>query len=549
MPSQDGLRFLFDVNDKITPKLAKITAKVLASQKKIDKAFTRASKSQETNTARAIAAKQRHIAVVNKAHKSAIALMKRESDAFKRSMTRLASAATVAFAAVAGKALSMAGGYDAAMRSVQAKTGATGDLMDRLSEQSREMGRTTVHSATEAARGQAFLAQAGFDANEVLSALPGTLALATAGELGLADAADIASNVLTGFALNVSEADRVADVLALTAQSSNTNVQQMGDAMKFAAAVAAAAEVDFEEAAAAIGLLANAGFQGESGGTALRGAMSKLLNPTKAAQKILDKLGISAVTSTGALKPLHDIVGQFEQAGLTAGDAMKIFGQRAGPGMLALVSQGSDALVDLTGGLKNAGGTAQKTADIMAGGLWGAMKNIASIVADAWIAFGKRLTPAVIAARDIFAKLPAPISEVVVVTGSLVAMMGGLALISPQSFGALVQYPGKLVTLAKRIKGATAVQRIFNAVLKANPIGLAVAAVAALAGGLYLLWKRHKSLQKASAAAAKSTEKLTARYDDLTEQVADAVAMLEWEDKNIRLQDAHISQSLARPGR
>ena len=257
----------------------------------------------------------------------------------------------------------MAGSYDKAMRSVQAKTGATAADMERLTAQSREMGRTMVHSATDAAEGQAFLAQAGFDVNEVLSALPGTLNLATAGELSLGRAADIASNVLTGFNLNVSEANRVADVLALTAQSTNTNVQQMGDAMKYAASVAAAADADFEETAAAIGLLANAGFQGSMGGTALRGAMSKLLNPTKAAQKILDKLGISAVTSTGSLKPLHEIVGQFEDAGLTAGDAMKIFGQRAGPGMLALVSQGSGALVELTAELKNAEGTAQKTAD------------------------------------------------------------------------------------------------------------------------------------------------------------------------------------------
>ena len=220
-------------------------------------------------------------------------------------MTRLGTAATVAFAAVSAKALLMASGYDKAMRSVQAKTGATGEVLEKLSDQAREMGRTTVHSATEAARGQAFLAQAGFDANEVLSALPGTLNLATAGELELSRAADIASNVLTGFSLKVSAADRVVDVLALTAQSTNTNVEQMGDAMTYAAAVAAAAEADFEETAAAIGLLANAGFQGEMGGTALRGAMSKLLNPTKAAQKILDKLGVSAVTSTGALRPLH----------------------------------------------------------------------------------------------------------------------------------------------------------------------------------------------------------------------------------------------------
>ena len=209
-------------------KLAKIEKKAKASAAKIDKAFTRASKSQQTNTAKAIAAEQRRIAAVNKAHDQALKGLKRESEAFERSMTRMASASAVAFAAVAGKAVEMAAGYDAAMRSVQAKTGATGAVLDKLSEQAREMGRTTVHSATEAARGQAFLAQAGFDANEVLSALPGTLNLATAGELGLSRAADIASNVLTGFALNVSEADRVADVLALTAQSTNTNVRADG---------------------------------------------------------------------------------------------------------------------------------------------------------------------------------------------------------------------------------------------------------------------------------------------------------------------------------
>ena len=592
MPAaQEGLKFLFEIQDKITANLIRLEKKAKASAGKIDKAFTKASKSQEVNTARIVAieqrrvaaaqsnsaklaaieqrrvaavqsstakiaaidqkrvaavqsnstkltaiyrataskaaaieqkrmvavqktteravalakresdartksaaksatAEQRRIAGVEKAHAKSIKLLKSQSDAFKRSMTRLASASAVAFAAVAGKAIQMAGGYDLAMRSVQAKTGATGELMDRLREQSREMGRTTVHSATEAARGQAFLAQAGFDANEVLAALPGTLNLATAGELGLAEAADIASNVLTGFNLNISESDRVADVLALTAQSTNTNVQQMGDAMKYAAAVAAAADADFEETAAAIGLLAMAGFQGETGGTALRGSMSKLLNPTKAAQKVLDKLGISAVTSTGGLKPLHAIVGQFEDVGLTAGDAMKIFGQRAGPGMLALVSQGSDALVDLTGELKNAEGTAQKTADIMGGGLWGAIKKIQSIVESAYISLGERFAPAVEWVANLFAKLPAPVQEVVVVVGSLVGAMGGLMLIAPGSFGAIVQFPGKLIALARSIKGVTAVQWLMNAAMTANPIGLVVAAVALLAGGLYLLFTK-----------------------------------------------------------
>ena len=164
MPAQDGLRFLFDIQDKITAKLAKIEAKSKSSAAKIDKAFTRASRSQEKNSARAVAAEQRRIAAVNKAHGQAIKLLKRESEAFKKSMTTARVCWTVAFAAVAAKSLSMASGYDKAMRSVQAKTGATGRTLERLTAQSREMGRTTVHSATEAARGQAFLAQAGFDA-------------------------------------------------------------------------------------------------------------------------------------------------------------------------------------------------------------------------------------------------------------------------------------------------------------------------------------------------------------------------------------------------
>ena len=602
MPAQDGLRFLFDITDKITAKLVKIEAKAKSSAARIDKAFTRASKSQETSslklaaleqrrviaaqsnaaklaaieqrrvaatqsnasklaaleqrrtassqanatklsaieqrrradmqksaeravalakressartqssaktqaaaqkahaktvsllkresdvraraTAKSIANEQKRIVAVEKAHAKSVALLKRQSTEFKRSMGRMAAAAAVAFAVVAGKALQMASGYDAAMRSVQAKTGATGAVLDQLSEQAREMGRTTVHSATEAARGQAFLAQAGFDANEVLSALPGTLALATAGELELSRAADIASNVLTGFNLEVSEANRVADVLALTSQSTNTNVEQMGDAMKYAAAVASAADVDFEETAAAIGLLANAGFQGESGGTALRGAMSKLLNPTSAAQKVLDKLGISAVTSTGALRPLHDIVGQFEEVGLEAGDAMRIFGQRAGPGMLALVSQGSDALVNLTGELKNAEGTAQKTADIMGGGLWGAMKKIQSIVESAYISLGQRFGPAVEKLAKLFEKLPAPIQEVVVVVGSLAVAMGGLAVLMPQAFGSFTALPGKLLRVTKAF-------RLLNLTMLANPIGLVIAAVALLAGGLYLLFTK-----------------------------------------------------------
>ena len=62
MPDQDGLRFLFDIQDKITAKLAKIEAKSKASAAKIDKAFTRASKSHESNLLKLAAIEQRRVA-------------------------------------------------------------------------------------------------------------------------------------------------------------------------------------------------------------------------------------------------------------------------------------------------------------------------------------------------------------------------------------------------------------------------------------------------------------------------------------------------------
>ena len=526
MPTQDGLRFLFDIQDKITGELVKIERQAKASAKNIDSAFTGASKSHQTsslklaaieqrrvaaaqsnstkliaieqrrvaaaasNSLKIVAAEKRTAAAAERATKQAGARMKRQAEAFKRSMTRLASAATVAFAAVAGRALSMASGYDAAMRSVQAKTGATGETMDRLTEQSREMGRTTVHSATEAARGQAFLAQAGFDANEILQALPATLALATAGELDLASAADIASNVLSGFRLETEHTGRVTDVLAAIAAKTNTSVSQMGVALAKAAPAAAAAGWSLEQTAAAIGRLSDAGIQGEEAGTVLKTMLARLAAPTGKLETLMTATGISVKDTTGKMLPLNDIIAQLAPHADNTGLMFELLGTRGANAGLILGSLASDDLANLTAELENSEGAAQEMADTMSGGLWGSLKSINSIVESAFISFGNRLAPTLKTVATLFGNLPSPIQEVVVVVGALAGAMGGLMLIAPQSFGALVQFPGKLLPLAQALKSGAAAQWLLNAAMTANPIALVVAAVATLVGGIYLLFTK-----------------------------------------------------------
>ena len=555
MPNQDGIRFLFDIQDKISAKLIKIEAKAKASKKRIDKYFTQSSKAQEVSSlklaaieqrrvaaaqsnstklaaieqrrmaaaekaaaknavllkresdararfaAKAVAAEQRHAAAADKAHAKSLTRLKRQTEAFKRSMTRIASAATVAFAAIAGKALTMAGGYDKAMRSVQAKTGATGAFLEKLSAQSREMGRTTVHSATEAARGQAFLAQAGFDANEILEALPATLALATAGELDLASAADIASNVLSGFRLETEHTGRVTDVLAAIAAKTNTSVSQMGVALAKAAPAAAAAGWSLEQTAAAIGRLSDAGIQGEEAGTVLKTMLARLAAPTGKLEELMAATGISVKDTTGKMLPLNDIIAQLAPHADNTGLMFELLGTRGANAGLILGSLAKDDLQNLTAELENSKGAAQAMADTMGGGLWGSIKKIQSIVESAFISFGERLAPAVKKVADVFGGLPGPIQEVIVVTGSLAGAMGGLMLLMPQTFGSLVQFPGKLIHLANKInlvkvatvamslaqKAAAAAQWLINVAMTANPIGLVIAAIA-LAVAAWIKW-------------------------------------------------------------
>ncbi|MFG2678297.1 phage tail tape measure protein [Streptomyces sp. NPDC048392] len=285
---------------------------------------------------------------------------------------------TVAAAGLGWAALSASGQFEKSMNQVRAVSGATGKDFQDLRNQAKELGATTKFSASEAADGMGFLAMAGFKAKDIMSAMPGVLSLASAGNMDLAMSADIASNILTGYGFKTQQTSRVVDVMAKTFTSTNTNLEQLGEAFKYAGPVTHAAGVKFEETAAAIGLMGNAGIQASMAGTALRGAVTRLLSPTAKVAKTLDKLGVSATDSSGKLLPLNDIVRQLEKSGASTGDMMTIFGQRAGPALLALVDQGSGALVKLTKELENSGGAADKIAKIQMEGLKGQLTSLKS---------------------------------------------------------------------------------------------------------------------------------------------------------------------------
>lgn len=256
-----------------------------------------------------------------------------------------------------------------------------------LSAEARRLGATTVFSASQAASGLEFLGRAGFSANEAIASLEGTLNLAAAGGLELAEAADIASNVLSGFNLPASEAGRVADVLAATAASANTNVSQLGEAIKFVAPIAAAMGVPLETASAAIGKLSDAGLQGSTAGTGLRRVLATLNTPSKKLSTVMKGLELSTAQVAVTGDNLAEVMGLLGTAGLSATDALQLFGDRGAPAALALANV-SDELKILNEDLKKAEGRAKVMADVMSNTLIGSFKQLNSAIEETLLQTG-----------------------------------------------------------------------------------------------------------------------------------------------------------------
>lgn len=158
--------------------------------------------------------------------------------------------------------ITTAASFESSMNRVKGLTGATGDEFDKLRDQARELGATTQYSASEAADGMGFLAMAGFKTNEILGAMPSVLELAASAQMDLASAADITSNILTGYGKNVGELGHVNDVLVKAMTSANVDLNMLGESLKYVGPVASGVGMDFEEVAAAVGLMGNAGIQG-----------------------------------------------------------------------------------------------------------------------------------------------------------------------------------------------------------------------------------------------------------------------------------------------
>lgn len=289
--------------------------------------------------------------------------------------------------------------FEKGLSNVKAVSQATDSEMKQLSNTAKSLGASTEWSAVQVTQAEELLGQAGFSTKENISALPGLLSLASAGDLDLAAATDIASGTLRSFNIDASNTSHVADVLALSASATNSDVTDLGETMKYVAPVSASLGISFEDTAAAAGLLSNQNIKGSQAGTVLRQAMARLASPTKEAAGLMKTYGINAFDTQGNMKPLSGVVDNLNSSlgKLTsqqrADIISTIFGTESMSGVLALMNQGGQSLSDLSKRLSDANGAAKDMANTKLDNLSGQWKILKSAVEGMNIALGERLAP------------------------------------------------------------------------------------------------------------------------------------------------------------
>ena len=399
----------------------------------------------------------------------------RSMDKFGRNMQRtgknLSMKLTAPLAALGAMSFNVFRDFELEMAKVKAVSGATADEFKALSDNAKELGRSTIFSAREVAGLQLEFAKLGFTAKQITGVTEATLNLAQASGSDLARSAEVAGATLRGFGLDVSETGRVTDVMAKSFSSSALDMEAFAESMKMVAPIASSAGISLEKTSAMLAVLANNGIKGSMAGTMLR--------------RIISEMETSGKSTAEAIKDLAE-------KGLDLGGAMDEVGQRAQSGLLKLV-ENTDLLAELNTEFENASGSAKEMADVMDMTAAGASKALGSAVEGLAIEFGGLISVALTPVIKKLTQFATFVNELPKGMKIFVAVVAALA----AGIGPLIFVAGSLVRVMTALRAATILQTIATGALgvavqiATSPITLIAIAIFAL--GAAFIYVRENS--------------------------------------------------------
>ena len=432
--------------------------------------------------------------------------------------------------------------FTAGMSEVQAISGASAKDMERLEATAREYGATTKFTASESAQALKYMALAGWDTNESISALGGVLDLAAAGGMDLARASDIVTDYITAFGMSAQDSSEFVDTMAYAMAHSNTNVEQLGEAYKNCAATAASMGFSVQDVTAVLMTMANAGVKGGEAGTTLNTILTRLATDTKSCATELEQFGVKIYDDSGNLQSLSSILegvsgafsvlNQEQQANLSkmiAGTNQYSGFQTIMQGLSESAKETGSSFGDYARQLENVSRTSQDMAKTMNDNLSGDIKTMQSAFEELGLKIYEDAESPLRGLVQTITKYGVPALEGIIKSADKTApiFVGAAgAIIGYKSALGMTSLVNAVIAGFKALKaakvedtaataGATVAQEGLNAAMSANPIGVVVGALGLLIGTLGTFAAMNQNV-------AHSTDEANSSLDQLNQSIAEA---------------------------
>ncbi|MDM7651124.1 phage tail tape measure protein [Lactococcus lactis] len=331
------------------------------------------------------------------------------------SISSKAMPASIAITATFAKGIQAATNFNGKMTEIQAllSDGTPANVlskqMDTLSDKSKQWARQYGIDTSSINDGMEEMIKRGYDFNQTVGAMPAVLDASRASGEDFGTVMSASTAILEQFGLKTEDTasmmkntQRVTDSLTFVANKTSAGFEDMGVAMEYVGPVAHSLGMNLEETSSAIGLLSNNGIEGEKAGTSLRGALSRLLKPTKQSSAAFEELGINVDEWKKGNIGLPDMLDTIKKSteGMTQAEKSsliaKAFGTEAQTGMNILIDQGGNALRNLTKETQNATGYTKKLADQMNNSDKNAFNKAKATLEVLSINLGQKLLPSII---------------------------------------------------------------------------------------------------------------------------------------------------------
>ena len=387
--------------------------------------------------------------------------------------------------------------FDEGVDQIIKKTGLTGDAAKEMEESFANVSKTILADSTDIGNAMGELStRFGYTGQDLEDATVAFLKFADVTGTDATDAVADVAKALTAAGKDLDDYQEILDALTVAGQKSGVSVSKVADGLNKYGAQTRALGLDVEEV---IALFA----QFELAGVNTEAALAGLTKATAKWQKEGKDAGAELTKTVEAIRTAGD-------ASKAAEIAIEAFGNKAGPELADAIQSGRFAFDEFTQAVKDSAGAVDATfeetqdaPDKLALAVKGLKTDLAQTTNELLTEFAPDIEKAIksigrVLKEDIIPAVKDVINWIkknkTMLLTTLSSLAAGLVALN------VVKVITGLVNAFKAFKaaqeGATVAQWLLNAAMSANPIGLVVAAIAALVAAFVVLWNKSEAFRE-----------------------------------------------------